>query len=763
MERSVVHAPAAAVRDAIACAVLGHTRSATTIGMVRLRPHQQSAVTRLRAVMHEFGGALLADDAGLGKTYVAAAIASDASQPLIVAPASLRAMWADALHATGVHAELTSYSSLSRGGGPRGPFDLLVLDEAHHARTPTTRRYARLAELSHSARVLLLSATPIHNTHRDLGALFALFLGARAWTMDAAELARCIVRRERHDVRDSAPLPDATPPRWLHVGADDDFLHTLLALPPPVPPSDGGDGGALLVWSLVRQWASSQGALAAALRRRLARAAALTAALESGRYPSRSELAAWTFTGDAVQLAFPELVASTASAQAGDLLNTVHTHERAVRALLDTMHNSPDLDATRAAHLLALRAAHAGEKIVAFTQYAETVRALYDRLRRTPGVAALTASGARVAGGTLTRREAIARFAPRAAHAAPPPAVERIDLLLATDVLSEGLNLQDASVVVHLDLPWTPARLEQRVGRSRRIGARHARTSVYAFAPPAAAESLMRVEARLREKMHIAGRVVGMADGILPLAADLDNTTIEHERDNQRGTFSLDTSAARTIELIHQTLTDWRVAHATPEHVNTNEPRLLASAVRSEHRGVLALLHHRGSPVLVAALGGGRVTRAPSTVLTAVRAACGEDVSPDALPALDEMHARALSEIERWCMHADAASVAGSGTPIDARARHAALRRIATITARAPHHRRAMLAPLISRAHGIVMSSFGIGAERMLDELVRSDLGDDAWLRAVDTFGARITSTTTSDVRTSRSVVLAMLLLHDGS
>src|SRR4029079_11189500 len=128
------------------------------------------------------------------------------------------------------------------------------------------------------------------------------------------------------------------------------------ALPPPLPPSDGGDGGALLAWSLVRRWASSQGALAAALRRRLARAAALAAALESGRHPSRAELAAWAFAGDAMQLAFPELVASAASSRVTDLLAVVRAHEQPARALLEKMRHAADLDAARAARLAELRA-----------------------------------------------------------------------------------------------------------------------------------------------------------------------------------------------------------------------------------------------------------------------------------------------------------------------------------------------------------------------------------------------------------------------
>src|SRR5918912_4405978 len=117
------------------------------------------------------------------------------------------------------------------------------------------------------------------------------------------------------------------------------MLDAILALPPPLPPSDGGDGGALLVWTLVRLWASSRGALEGALRRRLTRAAALAAALDSGRYPGSRELASWVCSDEAVQLAFPELLAPC-SAESGQLRAAVSRHEKAVRALLDHVRRS---------------------------------------------------------------------------------------------------------------------------------------------------------------------------------------------------------------------------------------------------------------------------------------------------------------------------------------------------------------------------------------------------------------------------------------
>ena len=146
----------------------------------------------------------------------------------------------------------------------------------------------------------------------------------------------------------------------------------------------------------------------------------------------------------------------------------------------------------------------------------------------------------------LSRADALARFAPVATGAREPPAAERIDLLIATDLLSEGVNLHDASVVVHLDLPWTSARLAQRVGRSRRLGARHATTSVYAFAPPAAADALLRQEQRLRDKLHAAARVTGACGAILPVRLSL---TPEAPPD--------DTPApARAAQLLRDTVSD---------------------------------------------------------------------------------------------------------------------------------------------------------------------------------------------------------------
>jgi hypothetical protein len=319
MERTLTAVPVASARAAIAALWLGQRpENPAPLGPIVLRLHQREAVARLRTTLAQHRAALLADDVGLGKTYVGLAIAREFRSPVIVAPAALRSMWGEALDSSGVAARWLSYEQLSRSDVPLSPADLVVLDEAQHARTTTTRRYTRLASLVGGARLLLLSATPIHNRRHDLTALFALALGHSARSLTDAEIAARTVRRTHRDVP-AEPIPEVATREWIRVPDDDGVLERLLALPPPLPPRGGGDGGALLAWTLVRVWASTRGALRAALRRRIQRGWSLRQALEAGVHPTARELAAWQCSDHAVQLAFPELLAPP-SASAHELL-----------------------------------------------------------------------------------------------------------------------------------------------------------------------------------------------------------------------------------------------------------------------------------------------------------------------------------------------------------------------------------------------------------------------------------------------------------
>lgn len=705
-------------RHAIATAVVdGMEAIAPTLGEITLRPHQRMAAGRLAALIARHGGALLAEPVGVGKTYTALAVVAHAALPIcIAAPAALRRMWQESLDRCGLAASILTHEQLSRGSGLGAQASILdlratftIVDEAHRVKSPTTRRYAALANICRRGPVLLISATPVHNSRADLAAQLALFRGREAWALDDDGLSAYVVRGTSDGIGD---LPGLDGPHRLVLTTDDDCLDDLLALPPPVPARDEELVVALSTYGLVHQWTSSRGALLAALERRRARAIALENAIAAGRRPSRIELSAWTHAGDAVQLAFPELVTEeviSTDADDSTLLAALGRHRAALECLATRLRAASDPDHERAVLLRRIRSSHPGERMIAFCHYEETVNALWTRLSRDPGIAALTARGARIAGGRLTRDAVVEQFAPRGEGVRALHPAERIDLLITTDLLSEGLNLQEASIVVHLDLPWNPARLDQRVGRVQRLGSRHSHVHVYTVMPPAPAETLLRIEARLRAKLKIARRTVGVAGRILPSVA---GAAVEQQ------------GLAEQATEIQRTLRGWLRMGALERPAGP-----CVAAVSSETTGFLALVRRTGAARLVAATGDD-IDMAPAAILRATGIACGREV------AVNDLHvAAALQRLEQWLATERGAVAIDFRAASVGRARRAALARVSQALARTPRHRRALLAPLAEAAREAAMSPLGEGAERILETLVSAELPDEAWLRSIAAFG----------------------------
>jgi len=82
-------------------------------------------------------------------------------------------------------------------------------------------------------------------------------------------------------------------------------------------------------------------------------------------------------------------------------------------------------------------------------------------------------------------------------------------VLIATDVLSEGQNLQDSAVVVNYDLPWAIIRLIQRAGRVDRIGQQADTIYAHTFLPAEGVETIIRLRDRLRRRLQENAEVVG--------------------------------------------------------------------------------------------------------------------------------------------------------------------------------------------------------------------------------------------------------------
>ena len=726
MAQSIGLSSATAVKAVIAEVFLGPPLPQQNLGTVTLRPHQASAVNRLRSAIGAFGGALLCDEVGMGKTFVAAAIAKDYHSPLIVAPASLRTMWHESMGRTGLNAEFVSFECLSRQPVHITASDFVVVDEAHHARNSLTNRYASLARLTRDNPVLLMSATPIHNRGKDLIALLSLFLGERARFLTAEEKSRCIIRRERHSLGNESGFPVTAPMICDELPDDPSVIDHLLAIPSPVPARDGSPEGHLFVRGMVHQWASSESALFQAIRRRRARAHALIASLEAGVLPTASELATWVYDEGTLQLGFAELLSGSIAEPAG-LLLSAREHVNGLQAFL-RMHSPGVIDAARVAAVSAIRSRHPDSRIVAFAQYGETIKALYRRLAPRGRVAMLTAEGARISSGRIAREEVVSQFQPQNSEAA---AGARVDLLLSTDLLSEGVNLQGAQVVVHLDLPWTAARLEQRTGRVARIGSPHRTVYAYTIRPPASARQYLESEQIISTKWMASNSAIGSSTSDpFPPAPDY------HKPRN---------IPAQT-ERLRGLLERWRGKDLTIP----NGPDLLVASAESSTTGFIALLRSSDSTTIVCS-----TTSGIATDLDSLIEQCSLADGPHITTQIGAARA-ALRMIDEWIETGRAAEIAGLGSTSELVFRPRILDRIEAAVRSAAPHQRAARTRLAVAARAGATRWLGAAAEQELESLERSDLPADQWLQAVADFSI---SAPRLECETTPTRVIALLLL----
>src|SRR5216117_2429914 len=166
-----------------------------------LAPHQVAAAERLAAILRRYGGALLADAVGLGKSYVALAVALARNEPFaLIVPAVLVPQWRALIDRFGVEqTQVITHESLSVATArppDRPTAAFVVVDEAHRFRNPDTNRYRALARLVVGSRVLLVTATPIHNCVADLLHLLRLFLRDHALAALGVTSLRSAARRE---------------------------------------------------------------------------------------------------------------------------------------------------------------------------------------------------------------------------------------------------------------------------------------------------------------------------------------------------------------------------------------------------------------------------------------------------------------------------------------------------------------------------------------------------------------------------------------
>lgn len=446
-----------------------------------LAEHQLSAVSSLASIIERYGGALLADAPGTGKTYVAVALALQhverGATVEIVAPPSLLAQWRTTLDEFGVEAKLFSHDRLAHEPHlPKPSARLLIVDEAHAFRNPATRRYDALARRSIGARVLLITATPLCNRATELQALLALIacddaLAAsgvpsievmferKDYGFISLALSRLMVRRGREVVPPALQFGALRKHRVEYsLASFADVIRAVGQLSFPLLPQP-----ALLRRVMLYRLQSSLDALRESLGRQLRFYERALDALRCGRTLTRRDYAR-IFRREAAEAASQQVLFWDLFVDAPGAADAVEL-EAEIERLVALQSLTVGLESAKITRVRAIVAEAEGPVLV-FTNAIATARALERELRSIAPVALATGSA------RTDATRAIEAFTSG-----------RVDVLVATDLVSEGLNLQRAAVVVHYDLPWNPVRLDQRNGRAHRIGQRRSAVEAYYFVP----------------------------------------------------------------------------------------------------------------------------------------------------------------------------------------------------------------------------------------------------------------------------------------
>ena len=464
---------------AAGCDPAGSLKSLAS-AQIDLLPHQLEPA--LAVFSHGVTRILIADGVGLGKTVQAGLIAAEhmrraaSTRALILVPAGLREQWTRelarlfGLECISADASWLKVTTADRPSGVNpwalpGTYlasidfvkqpealrpleevrwDLVVLDEAHTASAQSDRRVAAHAVASRSRIVVLLTATPRTDDPVEHEALCGI------GRIDAREGPVLLFRRSQRDI---GGRPDRRSTLLFVRPSDAELrMHRLLEEYTRRVWQESavrGDELATLAAIVLRKRAlSSAASLAASVKRRIDLLVAPTPALsEQLRLPIWEEepladaepdgaLAAPGLANAAMERRWLGLIAEAAQHAAGTESKT-----RFIRRMLRRIH----------------------EPVIIFTEYRDTLSRLKQALSGAKHAVLLLHGGMRPSDRSRVQREFN--------NVPDPESRQHTPVLIATDAAAEGLNLHmRCRMVVHYELPWSTARLEQRAGRVDRLG-----------------------------------------------------------------------------------------------------------------------------------------------------------------------------------------------------------------------------------------------------------------------------------------------------
>ena len=613
---------------------------------IHLTSFQADGLWRARRILAERHGVLIADEVGLGKTYLAGELIREAAldrrqRVLVVTPATLRdGPWRAFRAQFMLPMELISYEDLmsdhrlnpDHATGVKleakvNEYAMVVVDEAHNLRNPGTQRAEALRRLlggSPPKKLVLLTATPVNNSLWDLYHQLGYFMRndaafadvgipsmrdhfAKAMALNPDDLTpehlfdvldAVAVRRTRSFVKRYYPNDTVKiggreqtitfpTPRVRKVSYDLDavlpgfFDRFAKALDPDTEVEDPEcltlarytpsqyrldndlethevQLAGLLRSGMLKRFESSPYAFAQTCERMAAGHDAFLELLDNGKVAAGEVLADWMATDsddvDSYLDEYGSLVDDADEYNIDRLLRHALRDRDLLRSFARTARTvtrSADPNLAELVDQLAAIAEEANEtgigpedtrnrrKVLIFSYYADTVDWIVEHLlHKTEADPRLEDYRGRIASlsgssGAQDKKTVVWGFAPKTTDAPEGFDDDRYDIVVTTDVLAEGVNLQQAGHIINYDLPWNPMRLVQRHGRIDRIGSYHSRIVIRCVFPDARLDNLLDLEQSLHRKIKQASAAVGVGE-ILPEQSRHDSDFAETREEIER-------------------------------------------------------------------------------------------------------------------------------------------------------------------------------------------------------------------------------------
>lgn len=542
-------------------------------GFPTLYSYQSDAVKQARSILKQYDGVFLADVVGLGKTYMGAGLLTDLYEregwrALVVCPPLLMKLWREVIDDFDLNARVVSIGKLAEVLEDERLMrrELVLVDESHRFRNENTQRYKDLAEICFGKKVVMLTATPQNTGIRDVYNQLKLF-HPHEWTnipVDPANLREyfkeveagrqslpellehILIRRTRRhilrfygaDMREhNLQFPKRMPPVRIDYSIDDvypgiydDTEKHLLKLryarydlwhyarpeyrtDPEIAQlkSAGKNLVKLMRATFFKRLESSVAAFRLTLTLLEQTHESMIKLLEKGAVPAGpvgEEMVDALRAGDEdLETELLQQLGRQYPAVKFDLNRLIRDIQSDLRILTDLAESVKPIKPENDAKLQRLiselhKDEWEGQKTLIFTQYAATAAYIGEQL------AGHFDKVEHVSGGSKDLLEVVRRFAPKA-NQVRVAAAKEIRILVATDVLSEGLNLQDCNRVISYDIHWNPVKLIQRIGRVDRVSTGHEEIWTYNFFPERKLEQHLGLEARVRARIADIHRNIG--------------------------------------------------------------------------------------------------------------------------------------------------------------------------------------------------------------------------------------------------------------